>query len=56
MEFGRPSSIVDNLFPKFDPYKHVEIKHFVAMYGTRENVLSRIPFFLEKVIRFHGKR
>jgi hypothetical protein len=34
----------------------VEIGHFVAMYVTCEDVLLEIPFFLEKVIRFHEKR
>jgi hypothetical protein len=52
----QPSSVEEDPFPEFDPHKHVEIGHFVAMCVTREDVLSRIPFFLEKVIRFRGKR
>jgi hypothetical protein len=53
---ARPSPMEENSFPEFDPHKHVEIGHFVAMYVTREDVLSGIPFFLGKVIRFRGKR
>jgi hypothetical protein len=53
---AQPSSIEKDPFPKFNPHKHVEIGHFVAMCVTREDVLSRISFFLGKVIRFRGKR
>jgi hypothetical protein len=48
--------VEEDPFPEVDPHKHVEIGYFVAMCVTCEDVLSRIPFFLEKVIRCHGKR
>jgi hypothetical protein len=53
---AQPSAMEEDLFPEFDPHKHVEIGHFVAMCVTRDDVLSGIPFFLGKVIRFRGKR
>jgi hypothetical protein len=53
---ARPSTMEEDPFPEFDPHKHVEIGHFVAIYVTREDVLLGIPFFLERAIRFCGKR
>jgi hypothetical protein len=53
---ARPPFVKEDPFPEFDPHKHVEIGYFVAMWVTHEDVLSGIPFFLEKVIRFRGKR
>jgi hypothetical protein len=53
---ARPFAMEEDPFPEFDSHKHVEIGHFVAMCVTRDDVLSRIPFFLGKVIRFYGKR
>jgi hypothetical protein len=52
---AQPSSVEEDPFPEFDPHKHVEIGHFVAMCVTYEDVLLGILFFLGKVIRFRGK-
>jgi hypothetical protein len=53
---ARPSTMEEDPFSEFDPHKHMEIGHFVAMCVTRDDVLSGILFFLGRVIRFRGKR
>ena len=44
-----PSSVEEDMFLDFDPYKHVEIRHFVTMHVTPEDVLSWISFFLGRL-------
>ena len=39
-------------FPAFDPFKDIELGHFVALSATYDDVLARAPFFLGKVIEF----
>ena len=53
---AQPSAMEEDPFSEFDPHKHVEIGHFVAMCITRDDVLSRITIFLGKVIRFRKRR
>ena len=55
--FTTQSCVVkEDPFPELNPYKYVEIKHFVAMCMIYEGVLAGFPFFFEKVVRFHWKR
>ena len=44
----------ENPFPKFDPFKDVQVGHFVAMNTSIEDREVDILFFLGKIIKLRG--
>jgi hypothetical protein len=42
-------------FPAFDPFKDIELGHFVALSVTHDDVLAGAPFFLGKVTEFRNR-